>query len=70
LALIDRLLHEFGRDLRSGEITWPSAGHFVEGKSPRSVVLLRELPYGPHSTPELLETKERWLQTLALRAAG
>ena len=70
LALIDRLLHAFGRDPRSGEVRWPSAGHFIEGKSPRSVVLLRELPYGPHSTPGLVETRERWLQTLALRAAG
>jgi hypothetical protein len=70
LALIDRLLHEFGRDPRSGEITWPSAGHFIKGKSPRSVVLLQELPYGPQSTPGLVETKERWLQTLALRTAG
>jgi hypothetical protein len=69
LQLIDRLLHAFGRDPRTGEIRWPSVGHLVEGKSPRAVALLESLTYGPRSTPGLRETQRQWLKMLGLRRA-
>jgi hypothetical protein len=67
LRLIDGLLHAFGRDPRSGALQWPSVGHFVEGKSPKSVALLKELAQEERSTPGLEETKQRWLQMLRVR---
>jgi hypothetical protein len=70
MQLIDRLLHAFGRDPRTGEIRWPSVGHFVEGKSPKSVALLERLAYGPGSTPGLRETQQRWLRTLRGKREG
>ena len=69
LQLIDRLLHAFGRDPRTGEIRWPSVGHFVEGKSPRVVALLESLACGQESTAERKETKQLWLKTLQSRRA-
>jgi hypothetical protein len=67
LQLIDKLLHAFGRDPRTGEIRWPSVGHLVEGKSPKAVALLEGLAYGEKSTPGLWETKQQWLKLLRLR---
>jgi hypothetical protein len=64
MQLIDRLLHAFGRDPRTGQVRWPSVGHFVEGKSPKGVALLEGLVYGPGSTPGLRETQQRWLRML------
>jgi hypothetical protein len=64
LQLIDRLLHDFGRDPRTGELRWPSVGHLVEGKSPRTVDLLEGLTYSQASTPGLRETNEQWLEML------
>jgi hypothetical protein len=64
LQLIDRLLHSFGRDPRTGEVRWPSVGHLVEGKSPKAVALLESLAYGQASTPGLRETKQQWLEML------
>jgi len=67
LRLIDRLLHAFGRDPRTGQIRWPSVGHFVEGKSPKCVALLERLSLGKDSTPGLEESKQQWLKMLSLR---
>lgn len=67
LQLIDRLLHAFGRDPRTGEIRWPSVGHFIEGKSPKCVALMESLSLGQDSTPGLRETKQRWLDMLRLQ---
>jgi hypothetical protein len=67
LQSIDRLLHAFGRDPRTGEIRWPSVGHFVEGKSPKCVALLESLSLGKKSTPGLRETKQQWLKMLRLQ---
>jgi hypothetical protein len=67
LQLIDRLLHAFGRDPRTGEIRWPSVGHFIEGKSPKCVALLESLSLGKDSTPGLRETKQHWLEMLRLQ---
>jgi hypothetical protein len=70
LQLIDRLLHAFGRDPRTGELGWPSVGHLVEGKSPRSVALLESLDHGVGSTPGLRETKAQWLEMLRRKRAA
>jgi hypothetical protein len=67
MQLIDRLLHAFGQDPRTGEVRWPSVGHLVEGKSPKAVALLESLAYGKGNTPGLLETKQQWLKTLRLQ---
>jgi hypothetical protein len=67
LHLIDRLLHSFGRDPRTGEVRWPSVGHFVEGKSPKVVQLMESLACGKESTPGLGETKRQWLDMLRLQ---
>jgi hypothetical protein len=70
MQLIDRLLHAFGRDPRTGEIRWSSAGHLIEGKSPKAVALLENLAYGPRSTPGLRETQQRWLRMLRDKRQG
>ena len=70
MQLIDRLLHAFGRDPRTGGIRWPSAGHLIEGKSPKAVALLENLAYGPKSTPGLKETQQRWLRMLRGKREG
>jgi len=62
MRLIDWLLHEFHKDLRTGRDTKPLAVCVIEGRSHQIVELLDTLAYGASSTPGLEATAREWRQ--------
>jgi hypothetical protein len=64
MILIDGLLHEFHRNMTTGDLRGPAACNLVEGKYRQVLALLEELAYGDESTPGLRETKEAWWEEM------
>jgi hypothetical protein len=58
MILIDGLLHEFHRNMTTGDLRGSAARNLIEGKYGQVLALLEELAYGNASTPGLRETKE------------
>lgn len=64
MILIDGLLHEFHRNMTTGDLRGPAARNLIEGKYGQVLVLLEELAYGDGSTPGLRERKEAWWEEM------
>ena len=64
LLLIDRLVHALHVDARK-RFFRPAAVNVIEGSMRHVNQLLRELAYGPGTTPGVRDTRESWSQTLA-----
>jgi hypothetical protein len=64
LLLIDRLVHALHVDARK-RFFRPAAVNVIEGSMRDVNQLLRELAYGPGTTPGVRDTRESWSQTLA-----
>jgi hypothetical protein len=70
MILIDGLLHEFHRNMTTGDLRGPAACNLVEGKYGQVQALLEELAYGDGSTPGLQETKEAWREEMEAKRIG
>jgi hypothetical protein len=64
MILIDGLLHEFHRNMTTGDLRGPAACNLIEGKYGQVLAFLEKLAYGDASTPGLRETKEAWREEM------
>jgi transposase len=64
MILIDGLLHEFHRNMTTGDLRGPAARNLIEGKYGQVLALLEELAYGEGSTSGLRETKDAWREEM------
>lgn len=64
MILIDGLLHEFHRNMTTGDLRGPAARNLIEGKYGQVLALLEELAYGDGSTAGLQEIKDAWREEM------
>ena len=60
LILIDTLIHRYHWELEGG-LTGPGARDLIGGKPSEVIDFLNQLSYGTSSSPEILATREEWL---------
>ena len=60
LILIDTLIHRYHWELEGG-LTGPGARDLIGGKPSEVIDFLNHLSYGTSSSPEILATREEWL---------
>ena len=61
LILIDTLIHRYHWELEGG-LTGPGARDLIGGKPSEVIDFLNHLSYGTSSSPEILATREEWLE--------
>lgn len=60
LILIDTLIHRYHWELEGG-LTGPGARDLIAGKPNEVIDFLNQLSYGTSSSPEILATRQEWL---------
>ena len=60
LILIDTLIHRYHWELEGG-LTGPGARDLIAGKTSEVIDFLNQLSYGSRSSPEILSTRQEWL---------
>ena len=60
LILIDTLIHRYHWELEGG-LTGPGARDLIAGKPSEVIDFLNQLSYGTSSSPEILATRQEWL---------
>ena len=60
MILIDTLIHRYHWELEGG-LTGPGARDLIGGKPSEVIDFLNHLSYGTSSSPEILATREEWL---------
>ena len=60
MILIDTLIHRYHWELEGG-LTGPGARDLIGGKTQDVIDFLNELSYGTKSNPEILATRQEWL---------
>ena len=60
IILIDTLIHRYHWELEGG-LTGPGARDLIGGKTQDVIDFLNELSYGTKSNPEILATRQEWL---------
>ncbi len=60
LILIDTLIHRYHWELKGG-LTGPGARDLIGGKPSEVIDFLNHLSYGSRSSPEILVTRQEWL---------
>ena len=60
LILIDTLIHRYHWELEGG-LTGPGARDLIAGKPGEVIDFLNQLSYGTRSSPEILSTRQEWL---------
>ena len=61
MILIDTLIHRYHWELEGG-LTGPGARDLIGGKPGEVIDFLNRLSYGTSSSPEILSTREEWLE--------
>lgn len=60
MILIDTLIHRYHWELEGG-LTGPGARDLIGGKPSEIIDFLNHLSYGTNSNPEILATRQEWL---------
>lgn len=60
MILIDTLIHRYHWELEGG-LTGPGARNLIGGKPNEVIDFLNQLSYGTRSSPEILATRQEWL---------
>ena len=61
MVLIDTLIHRYHWELEGG-LTRPGATDLIGGRRSEILEFLNELTYGENSTPEVLATRDQWIE--------
>lgn len=65
MILIDTLIHRYHWELEGG-LTGPGARNLIGGKTNELIDFLNHLSYGIKSSPEILSTRQEWLDKVRM----